>query len=120
MYKIFRLIIVAIVLTYFIGCFWYFFVNLPSNSSAANFATSNGLPAMPNSEKLIICSYFTMTTLTTVGYGDYLPITNLEKILAVIIMIVGIGFFSYIMGSFNDVLSNYEDKIGGGHHKGDL
>jgi len=27
-YKIFRLIIIAVIITYFIGCFWYYFCNM--------------------------------------------------------------------------------------------
>ena len=62
--------------------------------------------------RLIICCYYALTTLSTVGYGDYTPITNLEKIVGILIMILGIAFFSYIMGNFNDVLINYDKKMG--------
>jgi len=49
-----------------------------------------------------------LTTLSTVGYGDYFPISNLERIMAVIIMLGGVAFFSYIMGNFIEIISNYE------------
>lgn len=38
--------------------------------------------------------------LSTVGYGDMYPITNLEKILSVIWMFLGVAIFSIIMGQF--------------------
>lgn len=119
-YKIFRLIIVAIVLTYFIGSLWYFIVTLTINNDQKNFFFTYNLNEKSNLDRLIICSYFTMTTLTTVGYGDFSPKTNMEKVMAIVIMIVGIGFFSYIMGSFNDVISNYELKMGSAQNKADL
>ena len=50
--------------------------------------------------KLVICCYFSMTTLSTVGYGDFTPKTEVEKIIGIIIMIVGIAFFSFIMGIY--------------------
>ena len=56
---------------------------------------------------LVISCYFIMTTLATVGYGDLVPQTKIEKIISIIIMIVGIGFFSYIMGNFTDVLARF-------------
>jgi hypothetical protein len=62
--------------------------------------------------RLIICCYFVLTTLSTVGYGDLTPQTNSEKILGISFMIFGVAFFSYIMGNFNDVLSNYDKKMG--------
>ncbi|MEY8829888.1 potassium channel family protein [Sedimentitalea sp. XS_ASV28] len=37
--------------------------------------------------------YFTVTTLTTTGYGDILPVTVGQKLLAVFIMVVGVALF---------------------------
>lgn len=37
--------------------------------------------------------YFTVTTLTTTGYGDILPTTVGQKLLAVFIMVVGVALF---------------------------
>jgi voltage-gated potassium channel Kch len=56
----------------------------------------------------LVSCYFALTTLSTVGYGDYFPISNEERIFAVIIMLGGVAFFSYIMGSFIEILSTYE------------
>jgi potassium voltage-gated channel Eag-related subfamily H protein 8 len=50
--------------------------------------------------------------LSTVGYGDFYPISNLEMILAVVIMLGGVAFFSFIMGNFIDIISNYDKKMG--------
>jgi CRP-like cAMP-binding protein len=59
-----------------------------------------------------VCYYFALTTLATVGYGDIIPQNNGEKIMGIFLMIVGIAFFSYIMSNFNDVLINYDKKMG--------
>jgi len=50
--------------------------------------------------------------LATVGYGDLTPQTNIEKVVGILIMILGIALFSYIMGNFNDVLTNYDKRMG--------
>ena len=60
-----------------------------------------------NLSKLIISCYFALTTLSTVGYGDYYPITDIEIMTAVSLMLCGVAFFSYIMGSFIEIISNY-------------
>jgi hypothetical protein len=49
---------------------------------------------------MVIVSYFALTTLSTVGYGDYYPISTNEMIIAIFFMLGGIAFFSYIMNSF--------------------
>jgi hypothetical protein len=40
------------------------------------------------------------------------PISNLEKISAVVIMLCGVAFFSFIMSNFVDNLKNYDAKMG--------
>jgi hypothetical protein len=70
--------------------------------------------------KLIISCYYALTTLSTVGYGDYYPISNNERIIAVVIMLGGVAFFSYIMGNFIEIISNYEKKMGVVDKSGDL
>lgn len=46
---------------------------------------------------VITLMYFMLTTLSTVGYGDYFPSSIAEKILGVIIQIVGVSVFSVLM-----------------------
>jgi len=75
---------------------------------------------MDAAHKLIISCYFALTTLSTVGYGDYYPVSNIERIIAVLIMLGGVAFFSYIMGNFIEIISNYEKKMGVVDKSGDL
>jgi len=60
----------------------------------------------------VISCYFALTTLSTVGYGDYYPISNPERIFTIIVMLGGVAFFSYIMGNFIEILTNYDKKMG--------
>jgi hypothetical protein len=43
-------------------------------------------------------SYFIVTTFTTIGYGDFLPNSNLELILVMILELIGLAMFSGILG----------------------
>ena len=43
--------------------------------------------------------YWALQTMTTVGYGDVPPKTPLGKVIACILMVVGIGFFALITGA---------------------
>jgi hypothetical protein len=68
--------------------------------------------------QLIVSCYYALTTLSTVGYGDYYPISSLERIIAVIIMLGGVAFFSYIIGNFIEIISN--TKMGTSDRSADL
>lgn len=52
---------------------------------------------------MVVC-YYALTTLSTVGYGDLYPISINEMIMGIVYMLVGIVFFSQIMGSFIEII----------------
>lgn len=112
-YKIIRLVIMAIIITYFIGCFWWYFCTITSDGDDyKGFLKHFELTAegVGKDRQLVISSYYALTTLSTVGYGDFYPISNRERMFAVVIMLGGVAFFSYIMGSFIEILSNYDSR----------
>ena len=50
--------------------------------------------------------HFSIMTLTTVGYGDVLPLTNMEYGVVAIYMTVGGFVWAYIIGSLTTVMSS--------------
>ena len=50
-------------------------------------------------EKYIDCLYWSVTTLTTVGYGDITPHTPAAKLYTMFIMFMGVGMYAYIVGT---------------------
>ena len=118
-YNIFRLVIIAIMITYFIGCNVYFISNEFNSAedieNLNTFITNFDLEYYDNNKhRLIVCCYYALTMLSIVGYGDYYPISNLEMVMTVILMLAGVAFFSFIMGNFMDIIANYEVKMGDG------
>jgi hypothetical protein len=51
--------------------------------------------------------------MTTVGYGDELPTTHEAKVLAMVLMLVGIGYFAVITGAIAErfIESGEEERI---------
>ena len=42
--------------------------------------------------------YFSLTTLTTIGYGDLIPTTTFSKVFTIIYIFLGLGIiFSFVM-----------------------
>lgn len=41
--------------------------------------------------------YYGMTTLSTIGYGDFLPKSVQEKVIISVVMLFGVIVFSFIM-----------------------
>lgn len=42
--------------------------------------------------------WFVVATITTVGYGDHFPVTNVGRIISVLILMVGVGLFGTLAG----------------------
>jgi len=51
--------------------------------------------------------YFSVTTLTTVGYGDLTPTTGVSKFFTVIYILAGVGM---LLGFVNTVAAHARDK----------
>ena len=73
---------------------------------------------MTKNEIYITGMYYTVTTITTVGYGDISATTTYERIVAIVFMLVGVILFSFAAGSLSSILSNvdsanviYQEKL---------
>jgi voltage-gated potassium channel len=51
--------------------------------------------------------YFSVVTLTTIGYGDLYPVTKGGKIFTIIYIILGLGI---ILGFINTIFKHYQDE----------
>jgi hypothetical protein len=45
-------------------------------------------------------------TITTVGYGDVKAKTKEELLLSFVWMLVGVGFYSFIIGNFSTIVTS--------------
>lgn len=52
--------------------------------------------------------YWTITTITTVGYGDINGNNTFEMLFCCLIMIFGVVGFSFVTGSMSSILSNID------------
>ena len=51
--------------------------------------------------------YFAFTSLATVGFGDFHPRADEERIFIAFLLVVGVAIFSYIMGIFISILKTH-------------
>lgn len=58
---------------------------------------------------LIDSVYYTVITMTTVGYGDYIPSTGIQKIFATTLALGGVALLAYVI---NIILTNVQEKMG--------
>ena len=63
-------------------------------------------------------TYFTFTSLSTIGFGDYHPRSDFERLFCAANMLFGVALFSYVMGIFIGILNSFQ-KLGEDVDEGD-
>ena len=61
-------------------------------------------------ESLLTSFYFVMTTFSTVGYGDYSPVTAVGKLFTVLMYLLGIGLLGVVIGKIVDSFSIFRKR----------
>lgn len=54
--------------------------------------------------------YWSVSTITNVGYGDIVPVTDFGKVLAMLLMVGGIGIYASLAGILAGYFSNYPSR----------
>jgi hypothetical protein len=110
-FKTFKLIVVIVTISYFMGMIWYIFCDLTqideeklNGTQHVGFIKEFELDKNTDGQNAVIVIYFAFTTLSTVGFGDYHPRSNAERLICAFILLIGVAIFSYIMGIFIEIL----------------
>jgi voltage-gated potassium channel Kch len=56
-------------------------------------------------------AYFTVVTITTVGYGDIHPLTATGKVLAMVLILGGVGMFTGLVANGTELLVSRRAKM---------
>jgi hypothetical protein len=65
---------------------------------------------MEDTELYVTSFYYTTTTILTVGYGDITAVNLYEKLLCIVLMIIGVISFSFATGALSSIISNYDSS----------
>ena len=120
-----KLVFIIMTTTYFLGMLWQFItIEMhhifeeetelldPKVHNTEDFITSNDMD--PSSSKrtdvhnMALLMYFAYTTLSTVGFGDFNPRSDFERLICIIILLLGVGIFALIMGNFLDIIDRFK------------
>lgn len=59
---------------------------------------------------LLAYMYFSFTSLTTVGFGDYNPRSDQERLFIAFGLLFGVAIFSLIMGKFIEMIGQIKES----------
>lgn len=75
-----------------------------------NFIETNQMTEKSDYDKMIVLIYFSFTSLTTVGFGDLHPHSDLERLFTAFGLLFGVSIFSYIMSEFINMVEKFDKR----------
>lgn len=103
--RVLGFIVTLAVIVHISGCIWYYLSSV-DDDQVNSWVIRYRIDDKSDFDAYISSIYFVFTTLTTVGYGDITPFTNMEKCFTIILMGFGVGFYSYMIGSLTSSLKS--------------
>ena len=86
-------------LAHLFACMWYMIAIIERNYGELNWIdeVSNNVSNNTLNGMYVMSLYFIIITLTTVGYGDIMPVTSYERFFLILFSLFAAGIFGYIL-----------------------
>lgn len=99
-------------IAHFLGCGFFFMHTLADEEEPTWISEYDGGSAIdgPLSKQYLYSIYWSLTTMSTVGYGDITPANDRERWFATFSLVVGALSFAFINGSVVGVLSTLDNQ----------
>lgn len=102
-------VMMLLLMCHFAGCFWIFIAkNFHDEEVKGDSWVEDGHSGSDMAELYVVSLYFTMQTVTTVGYGDIGVVSSGEKIICISLQLVGIITFSFFAGALTNIIQEFD------------
>jgi CRP-like cAMP-binding protein len=102
-------VFVILIMGHISACMWYFFAKL-DDFGPDTWVSRYGWLDESAGMLYLRGLYFTFTVITTVGFGDIYAYTITEMVICVILMLFGISFYSFLVGTLSSLISSIDAK----------
>jgi hypothetical protein len=105
--RIIKFIITIMMIIHLLSCVWFLSSVLEGFPDQC-WVVRGGILQAPISTQYLRSLYWTITTMTTVGYGDITPVLDVEYILAILVMLMGASIYAFMIGNIASLVSRLD------------
>ena len=109
--RICYLLLLSLIVVHVLACLWIF-VDKYDYPCVDSWIVRYGQIDDANFDIYVSSCYWAITTLATVGYGDIVPANTLDRVYNCCVMLLGVVFYSYIIGTVTGVLGDLDRRQG--------
>ena len=106
-FRIVKFLGTMLLLIHWVACAW-FFVAWMDSFPEDSWAVRAGITEASTAAQYIRSLYWTVTTMTTVGYGDITPLRTAEYVIGIFIMLLGASMYAFIIGTLASLFNNLD------------
>lgn len=112
--KLITLVFTVVIIAHWFACFFYFFGTFPDSTDPDYFTSWTGVDEKVPKHlfgRYILSLYFSIYTITTIGYGDVVPGTTLERTYVNVIMFLGAACFAYVISQVSNIFGELHENF---------
>lgn len=109
--RMINLVLIIFLIDHWVACLW-FFIGKTTKISNESWLTTASLENVRTTTQYMKSLYWSITTLTTVGYGDITPTNDLEIAFTLVIMFLGVSMYAFIIGNVASLIANLDANQG--------
>ena len=115
--KLLTLLAAAVACAHVLACLWAFCARIAGERSTwmeayydADDTATDPVKYWKRGAQYLVGFYWAITTMSTVGYGDICPESNLERAVAILAMCIGGAFYGYIVASIASIVQQSDSN----------
>ena len=103
-YELVSMMVGCVVMAHWTACAWQ--MSTTFEDGPIDWVRAHGFETVPAAEKYLAAMHLSVMTVTTIGYGDIVPKTIIERIVSIFTMFVGASVYGYVLGAISGIAAS--------------